>query len=130
MRILSDDVIAALNIWIEARGEEQNGKIAVGEVMLNRQKTGQWGKTIAEVVLAPYQFSGWNTNDHNRIYAALLDDADPQYVQCAQAWALAKSGTSYAKGAVRYFNPDVVARPPWATANLFIVRIGHHEFYR
>lgn len=131
MRILSDDTIAALNIWIEARGEEMNGKIAVGEVMLNRLHAGHWGSTVAQVVLAPYQFSGWNTTDHNRIAAAILDDQDPQYVQCVQAWEAAKNGSNIVGVALRYLNPQAVhPLPAWANPANLITTVGHHQFYR
>lgn len=99
------------------------------EVMLNRLENGWWGKTITEVILAPYQFSGWNTNDPNRIKAMLLDDSDTKYQECVKAWATAKSGTGFAKGALYYFNPKVVKAPAWATPQRFVATVGNHKFY-
>jgi spore germination cell wall hydrolase CwlJ-like protein len=130
MRVIPDDTWAALNIWMEARGEKIEGKIAVAEVMLNRLKKGFWGDTIAEVVLAPYQFSGWNTKDPNRVKAAQLDDQDQAYQECVKAWELAKAGSNIAKGATHYFNPAIVARPSWAPPSKMLARIGNHEFYK
>lgn len=130
MRIISDDILAALTIWMEARSESPEGMTAVGEVLLNRMKTGQWGKTIAEVVLAPYQFSCWNTTDSNRRLAALLDDSDPQYQASFAAWSAAKAGSNYAKGALFYYNPKIVAAPTWATPAKLLTVIGHHNFYK
>jgi spore germination cell wall hydrolase CwlJ-like protein len=129
MRIVSDDTIAALNIWMEARSESFEGKVAVAEVMRNRLKNGWWGKTITEVILAPYQFSGWNTNDRNRIKAMLLDDSDPQYQECVKAWQTAKGNTNFTKGALFYFNPKLAKTPVWATPQRFLVTIGNHKFY-
>jgi N-acetylmuramoyl-L-alanine amidase len=129
MRLISDDLIAQLNIWMEARGEPFEGKVAVAEVMRNRLKTGRWGNTMTQVVLAPYQFSGWNTKDPNRIKALLLDDSDPEYKECVRAWQTAKSNTDFAKGALRYFNPSSVAPPPWAIPAKLLARIGSHQFY-
>ena len=128
MRLLSDDTIAALNIWMEARGEPFDGKVAVAEVIRNRLKTGRWGNTIVHVVLAPYQFSGWNTKDPNRIQALLLDDSDPQYQECLRAWNTAKSNTNFAKGALFYFNPQLAA-PDWAHTQTLLATIGNHQFY-
>ena len=128
MRVISDDTIAALNIWMEARGEPFQGKVAVAEVMRNRLKSGRWGKTIVQVVLAPYQFSGWNTNDSNRIQALLLDDSDPQYQECVRAWNTSKASTNFARGALYYFNPKLAA-PSWAKPQNLLVTIGNHQFY-
>lgn len=130
MRIIPDDTIAILNIWIEARGETFEGKVAVGEVMLNRLKKGRWGGTLIEVVLSPYQFSGWNTKERGRIDAMLLDDTHPQYLDCKKAWEIAKTGTTYAKGATLYYNPHIVAAPNWAKPSNLLARIGNHNFYR
>jgi spore germination cell wall hydrolase CwlJ-like protein len=129
MKLISDDTIAAINIWMEARGESFEGKVAVAEVMLNRLKNGWWGDTLAEVVLAPYQFSGWNTNDRNRIAAMSLDDSDVRYQECLRAWQTAKTGTYFAKGAMFYFNPSVVKAPVWATPQRYLATIGSHKFY-
>lgn len=47
-------------IYHEARGESERGKIAVGHVIINREKSGKWGKGgICRVVLAPNQFTGF-----------------------------------------------------------------------
>jgi N-acetylmuramoyl-L-alanine amidase len=130
MRIITDDMIAQLNIWMEARSEPFEGKVAVAEVMLNRLKKGSYGKTITDVVLAPYQFSGWNTKDPNRIKAMKLDDTDSAYLECARAWQTAKTGTNFAKGALLYYNPRAVEKDPiWATSQNFLITIGNHNFY-
>jgi cell wall hydrolase len=129
MRVITDDVIAQLNIWMEARGEPYEGKVAVGEVIMNRLKNGWWGKTATEVVLSPYQFSGWNTNDPNRIKALLLDDSNPQYQECIKAWQAVKQGSNLTKGALYYFNPKVVKTPTWATPQKLLAKVGNHQFY-
>lgn len=131
MRVISDDTIAVLNIWMEARGEEIDGKVGVGEVQRNRLQSRKWGTTMAEVILAPYQFSGWNTKDPNRIKALLLDDDDPVLRQCALAWKSALEGSNLVNGALFYFNPKAVsAWPIWAAPAKFTKQIGNHLFYR
>jgi Cell wall hydrolyses involved in spore germination len=131
MRIISDDLIAALNIWMEARGESIEGKVGVAEVMRNRLASRRWGKTMVEVVLAPYQFSGWNTKDPNRIKALLLDDNDPTLRQCQVAWQAAVDGSNTVHGAMFYFNPKgVTSWPTWASPAKFLAQIGNHFFYR
>lgn len=128
MRVISDNVIAILNIWMEARGEERKGKVAVGEVMRNRLRTSRWGNTIAEVVLAPYQFSGWNTKDSNRVKAMLLDEYAPSYIDCSEAWETSRM-TRLTEGALLYCNLSV-SQPVWATPDKLIVKIGSHSFFR
>jgi N-acetylmuramoyl-L-alanine amidase len=129
MRIISDDTIATLNIWMEARGQKFEGKVAIGEVMLNRLNGG-WAKTLVEVILAPYQFSGWNSKDRNRILAVLLDDQDSEYQDCVKAWDAAKAGTTYTRGAVFYYNPTTITTPPdWALKAKKTAIIGSHHFY-
>ena len=127
-RVISDDVLGALTIYQEARSESVAGRIAVGEVIRNRLKKGSWGNTIADVVLYPYQFSGWNTKDANRLTSMKLFDNDPLYIECMDAWK--KSATThYAAGALFYFNPKVVATPDWAKGKKAVAKIGNHDFF-
>jgi N-acetylmuramoyl-L-alanine amidase len=46
-----------LNIHFEASGEPSKGKIAVGQVTMNRVKSGKFPDTVCGVVRQPYQFS-------------------------------------------------------------------------
>lgn len=132
MRIVNDETIAALNIWMEARGESYEGKLAVAEVIRNRVKAHKWGKTATEVCLSPYQFSGWNTKDSNRIQALLLDDTDPKYQECLKAWTAVNAQPSETvKGATLYYNPKVIPVPPaWAKPENHVATVGNHKFYR
>ena len=127
MRLVSDFALAVMTIWQEARGEPQAGRVAVGEVIRHRMK--QKGKTVAEIVLAPYQFSGYNTKDPNRTPAFLLDDTDPIVRECAIAW-LDSASTDITEGATLYLNPDIVdPLPEWAVKATKTVKIGRHQFY-
>lgn len=60
------DALGALTILGEARGEAFLGKCAVAWVILNRMAKS--GKTVADTVLAPWQFSCWNHADPNRLF--------------------------------------------------------------
>lgn len=130
MRVISDDTLAVLNIWMEARGEPPEGKVAVAEVMRNRLRSGRWGKTMAQVILAPFQFSGWNTKDPNRTKAMLLDAEDPNFRECQTAWQKALDGSDTVSGAMHYFNPKVVKSPDWADPTKLVAQIGSHLFYK
>ncbi|HSO43463.1 MAG TPA: cell wall hydrolase, partial [Rhodospirillales bacterium] len=50
----------AATIWGEARGESEEGKLAVASVIANRAtRPGWWGRDIRSVCLATAQFSCW-----------------------------------------------------------------------
>lgn len=57
---LSDREILARTLLAEAGNQGANGMMAVGEVIANRLKSGKWGSTLGDVILAPGQFSAWN----------------------------------------------------------------------
>lgn len=125
MRVISDDTLAAMNAWMEARGESFEGQVAVCEVMRNRMKR---GKSAVEVILAPYQFSGWNTKDPNRLKALALDDQDPHFQRAMRAWKFSET-TNLTHGATLYFNPKAVDAPSWAKPQHRLATVGNHEFY-
>ena len=52
-----DTYLLAAIIYTEAGGEDYIGQVAVGNVMLNRLRSGKYGKTLEDVVYQPYQFS-------------------------------------------------------------------------
>lgn len=125
MRLISEFAWAVATIWQEARGEPQAGRIAVGNVIRNRCQ--KHGRTVAEIVLAPLQFSGWNTRDPNRTPSALLDDTDEIVRDCAKAW-LDSEEMPLVEDATLYCNLDLV-NPPWLSGVTQICRIGHHTFF-
>ena len=131
-RLISDETWAVLTIWAEARGEVQLGRIAVAEVIRNRTAVAHLGcHTVAATVLAPYQFSCWNTRDPNRLTAALLDDADLLVRACRDAWREAEDGSAVANEALYYLNPQVVRDlPAWVDDCDEVAQIGRHRFYR
>jgi len=53
----SEITCMALAIYYEARGESARGKRAVGEVMINRTKSGRFPSTVCDVLLQHRQFS-------------------------------------------------------------------------
>ena len=128
MRLISDEALAVVTIWQEARGEPHEGKVAVGEVIRNRMKLGKRPRSVAEVVLEPWQFSGFNTRDRNRTPSMMIDDEDPVVVECRAAWILSES-SDLIRGATLYFNPHIV-QPAWASHVTFAAEIGNHRFYR
>lgn len=128
MRLISDDVLAVVTIWQEARGEAMTGMIAVGEVIRNRMKAHYSSDgTVAGTVLVPYQFSGWNTEDPNRIPSVKIEYSDIVVQDCIRAWHMSAT-SNITNGAVLYCNKNVVD-PEWAVEDNKVAEVGNHCFY-
>lgn len=130
MRLITDDRLATITIWQEARNQPWEGKVAVGEVIRRRaQRKYNSDGTIAGTVAKPYQFSGWNTNDPNRVPSLLLDDSDSVVHDCLYAWFFSEN-SNYSKDAVLYCNPRILRNmPAWAKETKRVAIIGDHYFY-
>ena len=130
MRLITDDRLATITIWQEARNQSQSGKIAIGEVIRRRAalKYNSDG-TIAGTVARRYQFSGWNTDDPNRIPSLALDDSDPIVHDCMTAWYKSEH-TNITNGAVLYCNLAALKkRPTWARDDKQVAVIDDHTFF-
>lgn len=128
----------AMCLWQEARGEPVEGMAAVASVVLNR--AGKFKKDVKEVVIQPWQFSGFNVNhagialDPNGT-ASLRPIANGSAALWERAVTVAKlalSGWLYDRtgGATHYFNAAIV-QPEWADADKGWKQtavIGHHTF--
>lgn len=134
MRLISDDVLGIATVLQEAEGESFDGKVAVAEVILRRTKERYASDgTVAGTVLAPLQFSGWNSVSPNRVRTVKMDMTDPVVVECAKAWAAAKSGkTNVSCGALLYYNPKAIkSRPDWAAPDKArqVAQVDQHIFF-
>ena len=132
MRLVSDDTWGILTLLQEASGEPMAGKVAVAEEILNRTKQRFFSHgTVASTVLWPWQYSGWNTKDPNRLRTAVLDDADPEVRSCIEAWTRARTGPPSLPGVTHHYNPTIVPTPPdWVHEMTLLAEIGHHRFYK
>ncbi len=120
--------LAIRTIIGEAANQSPKGQRAVASVILNRLRSGKYGSTVSDVVLAPHQFETWDTNPD------LLNIAEtsPEYQAAASAFDTAEQGADPTGGAVNYYNPTLQAemgrsRPSWATGDG--QQIGDHVFY-
>jgi spore germination cell wall hydrolase CwlJ-like protein len=114
----------AVNIYHEARGESNAGKIAVGQVVLNRVEKRR--QPIKGIILASQQFS-W----HNGKKTPPITEYE-SFISCTESVdELIKTRElgNFLYGADHYFNPDKVL-PSWAKKMTFIMKIGNHSFYR
>lgn len=119
------DGIAARTIFGEARGEGTVGMTAVAHVIKNRLNAGRFGQTVAEVCLAPFQFSAWNQNDPNR--KLLLRANDNDLTVALGCWRDAFNSSDPTFGSTHYKVVGVQAF--WSVGHSPAATIGHHEFY-
>lgn len=124
-----DFEILAKTIFGEARGEGEQGQIAVACCIFNRHKAHKWfsGRTIAETCLKPWQFSCWNKNDPNAQKLAAL--TYPTYSKYFPVIEKAKQN-DIVNGATHYYNPNVCKEPAWAKNKKPCAKIGQHLFFK
>lgn len=126
-----DIEIATMTCFMEASGEPPEGRRAVVWVFVNRLNSGKYGDTLAAVCLTPWQFSGWNTSDPNRVRMAKTPHDDPILVDCETAVNEALSGEADpTQGALNYYSVTMTTPPDWVATMEFTVQIGNHRFYR
>jgi spore germination cell wall hydrolase CwlJ-like protein len=128
----TDSDIFARTIFGEGRGELYKfgiaSLIAIANVIVNR-KNKNFAKTIAEVCLAPHQFSCWNKNDPNCIKVSNVSPKDSVFKICAEVAENVLSGKwpDLTDGCDHYHEKTV--KPFW-TAYREPKRIfGSHCFY-
>lgn len=125
------NLLLALCLWREARGQTIEAKRAVLHVILNRAAQGFRGHDPVSVVLWPWQFSSFNASDAN---SRLLPN--PKQVMDWKAWldccaVVDEPGEDPTGGVVMYESePDPAKRPPWATPEKLSVTVGPFRFYR
>lgn len=144
----SEDVVLARTIFAEARGEPQEGQIAVGYTIKHRaeiaaayiKKHGEahpifGGGTIVSACLWSFhgihQYSCWNDTDPARLKALQADHNDPAFCRIQDIARQIIAGTAQDRlpGTTHYYNPGVVPMPKWAIGLPFHA-IGHHRFFR
>ena len=111
-------------IHAEAEAEPYAGKVAVGNVILNRVKSNLFPNTVKGVIFEYYQgIPQFSPVADGTIY----NSPDSNSIQAAKA---ALAGTNYVGNATYFFNPDK-AEGAWIVANkTYVTRIGNHVFYR
>jgi N-acetylmuramoyl-L-alanine amidase len=131
MRLVPDTAWAVMTIWQEARGESAAGKLAVARVIRNRMARHYFSDgTVTGTVLYPYQFSGWNSKEPNRLKAAVLDATALDVEACREAWDRSATDDAGIRGAVLYYAPLVVTETPaWAVPEKQVAVIGRHVFF-
>ena len=114
----------ARNIYWEAGVEPMTGKIAVGNVTINRVKTKYWGRHICDVVYSKDQFS-W-TKERRRGWIGLK----------GKSWAESKAAAEAVLNGLKvkqldkalFYHADYV-QPNWRDRSKRVIKIGRHIFY-
>jgi len=131
---LSENDVVARTVYGEARGEPENGQVAVTWVIKNRaaRDLSYMGTTAKEVCLKPYQFSCWDQGDVNRDKLLNLNTNDATYIKIRQIVDEVFSGQrrDNAYGSTHYHATTATySLRNWANGKTPIVRIGDHLFY-
>ncbi len=116
----------------EAANQPDEGLEAVGHVIMNRTRSGEYGRTPREVVLARGQFEPWSTRSQELMGYA---PESPEYQRAARALenVVARGEDDPTRGATHFLNEDIVRKrrggslPKWASGGG--TRIGDHTFY-
>lgn len=143
--------VLARTVWGEARGESEQGRVAVAHVALNRARIAAAGKrrklfgdgTVAGACLAAKQFSCWNpgapcapgllgraaTPPGGRaiIIGLSADDAGYQEALWAALSAALGKIPDPTGGSTHYHAYHV--SPSWAAGHVPACAIGRHKFY-
>jgi spore germination cell wall hydrolase CwlJ-like protein len=123
----------ATAIYFEARGEPEEGRIAVAQVVLNRVKNPAYPNTICGVV---YQ----NKNYRNACQFSFACDGIVDRINDRESWSEAQAlatrilnddRTLYLSdvGAATHYHANYV-RPRWARTMSKVDKIGRHIFYK
>ena len=124
---LSDDTLAALTVYLEARGESFAGKLAVAAVIRNRMNRKYHSDgTVKGTVLRPKQFQPWNRKKPHQVR---FDLNESSMRDSMLAWKMVQDGRNVVDGAVLFYAPRLVRSPRWALQGHMVASIGGHEFY-
>ncbi len=111
----SDLELLAAMIYREANMEPWEGKVAVGNVVMNRINSGRYPNTMIGVLSQPYQFSPWGYPK----YQKALQNGVPS--ECTRAAQVAMSGSENYIGDLLHFRT--------ASSGYTGIVIGGHVFY-
>lgn len=104
-------------IYCEAGNQPYEGKVAVGNVVLNRMNSARFPNSINEIIRAPRQFSPVGNGRYDRV---LGSGRVPE--ACYQAARDAMSGVSYVGECLFFKNPKLAGEHPG-------IHIGDHVFW-
>lgn len=116
---ISDVQLLARAINGEARGENYEGQVAVGAVIMNRVRDANFPNTVAGVIYQPGAFTAVSDGQIN-----VPLDPGSAVVRAAQD---ALNGWDPTDGALYYWNP-ATATSSWIWSRKIVKKIGKHNF--
>ena len=127
----------ARTLWGEAASRPVRAIEAMAALVLNRQRAardplgpGHWGRDVAAVCRAPFQFPCWNPR-HPRHGAMLrVPHGDGALAICRRVAARAVAGVLPDPTGGATHVHDAEALPPWAIGRVPLCEIGGLVFYR
>jgi N-acetylmuramoyl-L-alanine amidase len=111
------DLLARL-ICAEAQGEQYEGQVGVGAVVLNRTKSASFPGTIAGVIYQPWAFES--------VEVGLIWQRTPTWSE-RRAAIDAVSGWDPTYGCTFFWNPSKPVSP-WIWSRSIVRQIGNHVF--
>ncbi|KAG4066621.1 hypothetical protein HA402_007257 [Bradysia odoriphaga] len=126
---MDEKEIFAKTVYLEARGESDEGCRAVGHVIKNRAKLNKdyWGgRSIRDVCLQPGQFECWDSGQNTEIKER------SRYDQIKRITGRIYDGNDAdpTGGADHYNNPDKEGYKSWMKNCDRKKKIGNHQFYK
>lgn len=130
----SEDVLMAMNIYAEARGESDEGKYAVANVVRNRKNAsgGGWPNTFSGVILQKSQFSWTNNLSDSNTQSALYAKEEAAYDTCYRVGyeVINGGGSNPIGGCDHYCTSNLVSSShSWAKPDKVVKVIGSHSFF-
>ncbi len=123
-QVYRDDEIYWLSriINAEAGGESMQGKLAVGNVILNRVRSGAFPNTIYSVIFDKKYGVQFSPTANGAIYKTPNADSVIAAKMCIEGYSLSSD-------ILYFFNPRV-SPTNWISANRrFAFKVGNHNFY-
>jgi spore germination cell wall hydrolase CwlJ-like protein len=127
----SDRDCLVRTVFGEVRGQGAKEIKEVTGVILRRQRMGQWGGTICEVVKSPRQFSAWNKGDPNRRIMLRKGVERTKNWKRVERIVLATVASGYVSKHDHYWHKEAMKakkNPKWASACRVRSRIGAGTF--
>lgn len=119
------NVLIALCVWREARGEPAEAQRGVLHVILNRTRDKRWPNTPVQVITQPKQFSSFNLTDPN--VTKYPNPADASWLRCCAV--VDAPGEDPTIGATHYHS-EMPLPPSWAEPQKLVAKIGNFSFYK
>ena len=109
-------------ISAEARNQSMEGKIGVGNVVLNRVKSASFPDTVYDVIFDSAHGVQFSPVSMGTIY----DDPNEESVVAAK---ICLEGCSLVGDSLYFVNPVVGVSDWFAESRMFVARVGDHDFY-